>query len=360
LLLVIPATAVVAAACIVAVLALGLGKPLRVTSVTISGRQLLALNSGKVIWSYDFGQALRRLQPEQLDRKLLILDTSGEGEQKVILGAPLGRFEAGDLSTDAVYCFSSTGKVLWRHVFADRVHFGGEECGPRWEVRALMATGRGASSSIWCTVCSYPTSVSLVLKIDPNGNTTRYFVNYGHMGCLNELHVPGGPYLLVGGINNEHNEAVLAVLEETRTSGHSPQTGTLSECDTCPQGEPYRYFLFPRSEVIRVTGPPYNGVREIIVTNAQIQVMTTEGVDLDGVTDRLWALYDISGELIPQSVFFSDFYTFAHERLSAQGKIKHTLAACPERLKPITVREWSWEDGWKNIALPPVESRARD
>jgi hypothetical protein len=105
LLLVIGATAVVAAACIVAVLALAVGKPRRVSSITFSGRQLLAWNSGKVIWSYDFGQPLRGVQPEQLDRKLLILDTGGASEQKVIVGTPLAQFETGDLSTDAVYCF---------------------------------------------------------------------------------------------------------------------------------------------------------------------------------------------------------------------------------------------------------------
>jgi hypothetical protein len=68
-------------------------------------------------------------------------------------------------------------------------------------------------------------------------------------------------------------------------------------------------------------------------------------------------LYNISEVLVPQSVFFSDYYWFAHEKLSAEGKIKHTLSACPERLKPITVREWSPDEGWKNIPLPPIGSR---
>jgi hypothetical protein len=83
--------------------------------------------------------------------------------------------------------------------------------------------------------------------------------------------------------------------------------------------------------------------------------MTFEGT---GVGGGIWALYDISETLAPESVSFSDKYRLEHEQLSAEGKIKHTLDACPERLKPIVVREWSPQEGWKNILLPPIESRA--
>ena len=149
------------------------------------------------------------------------------------------------------------------------------------------------------------------------------------------------------------------MLEEGKPSGHSPQTGALSECDSCPQGEPYRYFLFPRSEVIRVTGPPYNNVIDIAITNARTQVKTAEG-KTDPVTagNAEWALYDLSAGLEPKSVFFSDHYWFAHEKLSAEGKIKHPVAACPDRLKPTTVRAWSPQEGWKTILVPPVQSHA--
>ena len=98
------------------------------------------------------------------------------------------------------------------------------------------------------------------------------------------------------------------------------------------------------------------GFLRIFVTGAQIQVMTFEG---SGSPPRegIWALYSISGALVPQSVFFSDRYRAEHEMLSAEGKIKHTLDDCHERLKPIVVRDWSPQEGWKNILLPPIESK---
>ena len=348
-LLAIVAIAVVAPGGLFAVIRFRAGQTPKVSLVTFSGRQLLAWSNGKVLWSYDLGQMTRDLRPQDLNRTTHILP-SGE----VIAAAPLLQTEAGGSSTDAVYYLSSTGKLLWRHVFADRVHFGGEECGPQWIVGALMVTGDGAHWSAWCTVCSQPTSVSMVVNIDSSGNTARYFVNYGHLWRLSELWVPGGPYLLAGGINNESDDAALAVLAEGKPSGRSPQTGALSDCDSCPEGQPYRYFLFPRSEVIRVTGPPYNNVDGIAVMGSQIHVVTAEGREPEG---GRWAVYNLSAGLVPKSVFFSDHYRFAHEQLSAEGKIKHTLAACPERLQPITVREWSSAEGWRNIALPPIESR---
>jgi len=42
-------------------------------------------------------------------------------------------------------------------------------------------------------------------------------------------------------------------------------------------GQPYRHFRFPRSQVIRVTGPPYNNVVDIAITNARTQVTVSEG-----------------------------------------------------------------------------------
>ena len=353
--LAIAAMVVVAAGFILAVLWFREAQRPKIGSITFQGRQLLAWSNGEVAWWYDFGQPTRGIPPGDLVRRFRILPLKGNHDGEVLVAAPLLQLEAGDFSTDGIYCFSSAGKLLWRHAFTDRIRFGGEDCGPRWEIQALRVTGEGTALSAWCTICSYPKSVSMVVKIDPNGTTTRYFVNYGHLGRLTEWHGGDASYLLAGGINNETDDGALAVLGEAEPSGHSPQAQAFSACDACPPGQPYRYFVFPRSELIRVTGEPYNGVFDILPSNPHIQVMTFEGT---GVGGGIWALYDISETLAPESVSFSDKYRLEHEQLSAEGKIKHTLDACPERLKPIVVREWSPQEGWKNILLPPIESRA--
>ena len=242
-LLAIAAIVVVAASSILAMLRFGVAHRPKIGSITFSGHQMLAWSNGKLLWSYDLGQPTRIPRPVDLPPKFRL--ASMNGEDVVIVAAPLLQFEAGDLSTDGVYCFTSTGKLLWQHVFADRVRFGGEDCGPRWEVETLIATGDGTHRSTWCTICSYPTSVAIVVKIDFSGNATRYFVNYGHLGRLSELHTPGGSFLLAGGTNNESDAGALAVLGETTPSGRSPQTGALSDCDSCPPGQRTATSCFP-------------------------------------------------------------------------------------------------------------------
>jgi hypothetical protein len=194
---------------------------------------------------------------------------------------------------------------------------------------------------------------AILMKVDAHGEATRHFVNYGHLRSLNEIRTTAGNFLLAGGVNNETDEGALAVLREEDSAGSSPQKGELATCEGCPAGRPYRYFLFPRSEVNQKIGPAYNTLSEIIVTGTRIQVMTSETAEASPPAD--WAMYEISADdFAPRAVSFSDHYWLTHQRLSAEGKIGHGLEKCPERIKPIAVREWSEEQGWTKVELPPV------
>jgi hypothetical protein len=327
-------------------------------TTSFAGSQLLAWNNGKVVWSYNFGQPLRDLSPDALAAKVQFLDLYGDGRKFVIVAAPLLREEDGNNSTDTIYCFSPRGTLLWKHVFDDHFHFGGEDAGPRWDISAMLATGKGTKRTLWITISSFPTSVCLLLKIGPDGTVTRRFANYGHLRSLGEVETPGGAYLLAGGINNEYNTGTLAVLKEDEPSGRSPQTGALFDCESCPAGRPLRYFLFPRSEVDRAIGPPYNQVFAILATNGRIQAMTMETVSPPPLPSD-WVMYNISEKFVPEAATFSDNYSLVHERLIKEGKIHHSLDACPERVKSITVREWDPQGGWTNVALPPIAHKRK-
>jgi hypothetical protein len=323
------------------------------SQATFSGRQLLAWNNGKVIWSFDFGQPLRPLEDEVADVQIQHL--LGDNQQQVLVPVPLLRYDQGGLSTDALYCLTGSGKLLWQKSFGDRVQFAGEDCGPRWDISTLLVTGAGSDRSIWCSTRSFPTSGSILFHFDAKGHSTNYFVNYGHIRSLTELRTSKGSYLLVGGINNEYSSAMLAILKEGEPAGHSPQTGSLSACSGCPPGKPYRYFVFPRSEVSRARGVPYNGVYNTLLASTRIQVLVAEINANPNIAD--WSMYELDNDFVPQSVQFSDHYQETHRLLSAEGKIKHSFEACPERLKPITVRMWTPEQGWKDFPLPPIAQK---
>jgi hypothetical protein len=355
------AVLVLLASVVVAVYEVRSRRDIDVGAITFSGQQVLAWSGGRVAWHYDLGQPIDAARSEthrDMTDRFRVVDLNGEGHREILAAAPLLVEEKDDSSTDALLCFTSRGKLLWRHDFRDTVSFGGENCGRRWEIRSLLVSRNGSRLSILCSISSYPMSASLVYRLDPAGRSARWFVNYGHIICLSEAHTPAGSFLLAGGINNEYNCAILAVLSPEAPSGHPPETNpSKSDCQGCPSGQPYRYFLFPRSEVNQILGPPYNQIARILRAPDGIELMTHElkGGDLSDIAD--WTLYRLSLDFRVLSATFSDQYWEDHRRLSAEGKINHRVEDCQERLKPITVRVWSPEEGWSDVKLPPIAPR---
>lgn len=327
-----------------------------VSNVTFSGRQLLAWKNDRVAWSYDFGQPVREdfAQPPYLDQRLVIQDVNNDDRKEVLLVVPLLFARKGDSSTDALYCFSSEGKVIWQRAFRDRLRFHGDDAGPRWGFGALMTAPDGDKMSIWFTICELYLSTSVLFRMDAQGTAKSYFVNYGHLRSLHRLQTATGSYILAGGINNDANCAMLAVLRDSATAGHSPAINSSADCDHCPPGQPIRYFLFPRTEVSKAIGPAYNEIHSITSTAGRMQAMTAETLSPPQEEPHDWAMYYFSPDFEPKNVILSDNYWEDHRRLSAEGRIKHSVEECPERLKPIVVKMWTPEGGWKDVALPPI------
>jgi DNA-binding winged helix-turn-helix (wHTH) protein len=327
-----------------------------VSEIKIFGRHLVASKNGREAWSYDFNQPLREefVQPPYLDQRSLIQDVNEDGRKEVLLAPPLLFAQKGDSSTDALFCFSSEGKVLWQRAFRDRMRFHGDDAGPRWEFGAMTTAPDGPKTSIWFTICEPYLSTSILFKMYAQGAATPYFVNYGHLRTLHRMQTPTGSYILAGGISNDANCAMLAVLRDSAASGHSPAINTPVDCDGCPPGQPIRYFLFPRTEVCKVIGEPYNDTHAITSTDGRLKATTAETFTPPPEAPHDWAMYDFTTDFEPKSVMLSDDYWKDHRRLSAEGKIKHSVEDCPERLKPIVVKMWTPESGWKDVALPPI------
>ena len=71
---------------------------------------------------------------------------------------------------------------------------------------------------------------------------------------------------------------MLAVLDGRHVSGSSPEEhGSPYECLDCTAGKPLRYLVFPRTEVNRALGFPYNELARIEVTDRQVNLVVREG-----------------------------------------------------------------------------------
>jgi hypothetical protein len=325
-----------------------------VGQVRFSSQQLIASSNGRFLWSYDFGRPLVTSSTGQ-DSLALILSANQNHRNEVIVAAPRFAFDQPNGgASDALYAFSSSGKLLWRNAFNQHVAFAGENAGPPWEARTMASSGGAKSPLMWVALDSSLKSIALLLRVEPDGRFTTQFVNYGHLLALAELKTKTSAYLVAGGINNECDCAALAILPLGAPSGHSPQSPSLSPCHECPVGAPYRYFLFPRSEVDLLSGPSYNGVIALDLDGPRLQVMTYESLPAEPSRVADWALYEFREGFVPASAIFSDHYWDDHRRLSREGKISHPASLCPVLRQGLVVRGWSPETGWKDFQLPPV------
>jgi hypothetical protein len=173
---------------------------------------------------------------------------------------------------------------------------------------------------------------------------------------LNHVRNVAGSYVLVGGISNQCDCAMLAVLREDRASGSSPPQEPAFACENCPAGRPYRYILFPRSELTQLSGATYNKLRLIRVDGGRVWVGVSE-TKTDEMLGADWLKYELSDSFVPKSFTVSDHFWTLHRQMEAEGKIHHTVAQCPEHTQSRKVQMWSAEHGWEQIAVPVSTER---
>lgn len=151
--------------------------------------------------------------------------------------------------------FSGEGDLLWRYAPEESFRFGTHELTGPWIFMDLFVSQSSTGTSLWATAGQHTWGNSFVSQIDPRtGHGTVRFVNTGILYCLNELKTSSRRFLLAGGFNNEWDSGSLAIIAENRPFAASPQTpGTRHYCNSCPPGPPDYYFVFPRSEINRIS-----------------------------------------------------------------------------------------------------------
>jgi hypothetical protein len=53
------------------------------------------------------------------------------------------------------------------------------------------------------------------------------------------------------------------------------------------------------------------------------------------------------------SFVFAESYWGAHKQWERKGRLDHGAEDCPERLKPVVVREWTPASGWRDQMVSP-------
>jgi hypothetical protein len=314
--------------------------------ISFTGRNLFAwYETGRLAWQYQFPEPLRQDLPE---RSMRIVDLRGDGNKQIVVAASFPQDDRGPARHE-LYCFSSQGTLLWRYKPELAFTFGDTRFEGPWLFTDMIVVPDESRRTIWLAAIHWQLRPSFILAIDHQGIAEVKFVSAGHIYSLAHTVSPSGRYVLAGGVNNEYAAATLAILRQDAAPSRSPQTrGSRFECLDGPRGSPERYFLFPPSELTTAANKPYNRVLLIRKVDGDFVVTTDELLDNGDAR----ADYGLSKDLEPHDVTFGDGYGAWHQRLEAEGRLKHTLAECPWLRSPISVQRWNQKSGWTTVSVP--------
>lgn len=126
-----------------------------------------------------------------------------------------------------------------------------------------------------------------------------------HAGWIEVVRWLGPERLLIAGFSNAHAGGMIALLDAAAMDGQGPEpAGSRHFCESCGTNRPLRMFVFPRTDVNRVTGSRFN--RVIVTTwDARLVAQTIEAPSADGDAT---AVYEFSSSLDLVSARFSERY----------------------------------------------------
>jgi DNA-binding winged helix-turn-helix (wHTH) protein len=303
----------------------------------------------RVIWHYTFDHRVSTPRSGEDKWRTQIMDLDGDGSPEVLFAAttidqPTGTGE------ERLYCFSAQGKLRWKYQPSIKVRFNAKDLDGPWRFGQMLVLPNGQKRSVWIVVDHAIRWSAFLIKLSPEGAAELQFVDSGIIYALQAVSTPRGGFILAGGVNNEYRSASLAVLRTDGPPSTSPQSkGAKEECiEGCPAGRPYRYLLFPPTEINRASLLPYNStdaIDAIAGRGATIQVTELEK------PCTIDSFYELSDSMEPKTVFLGDNYDNVHREFERDGRLNHSLEKCHERRKPLLVRMWAEQGDWQTVEV---------
>lgn len=306
--------------------------------------------SNRMVWQYRFPRSLARVTRggSASAGNVRVYDLFGNGQKEVLAIARFAPNQSVDeIPADALYCFSQSGRVLWKYQPNITLTFGSRRYGPPWALSHMVVSDNPGPKTIWLLGDAPIWGKSFVARINARGHSTIQFVNSGMLVSLNRIATRHGSYLWIGGFNDEYNSGSLAIMKDTQPFASSPQTpGTRYACIGCPPGAPLAYFVFPHYEIGRLLNHPVDSIERIFPDGNVVQIIQSEVSSLDTV------IYEFSDTISPavMNVSYSETFWPHYKELLKEGKIHVPLSKCPDRLHPPPVRVF--ENGaWHTVQV---------
>lgn len=231
--------------------------------------------------------------------------------------------------------------------FDDRVTFNAKTYGPPWALQAFDVNAADGTYRVALAAHHYTWDPGIVTILDDQWVRRGTFV---HAGWIEQVRWLSATRLVIGGFSNAHDGGMIALLDTTALNGQGPEPAeTPHFCETCGTDRPLRMFVFPRTEVNRVTTSRFN--RTVVQTLGLRVIARTIEMPrgLDGDAD---ALYEFTPALDLVAARFGERYWEVHRALEAEGRITHRREQCPDRNGPREVRMWEPARGWRTVQVP--------
>ncbi|MBS1840458.1 MAG: helix-turn-helix domain-containing protein [Acidobacteria bacterium] len=334
------------------------GSAARIDSIALNVDKLEAKDEeGRTLWSQSYDRPfVRGLDLPISAQPTMVADFFRDGRQEVVASVETKGPNRDDADFSEVDFFSGDGHRLWRYVPEMTVRFGEYQVGPPWSLADMHLVQSGGRNSVYVVEQAHTWGNSVVEELDPKTGKNRLrFVNTGALYVVDYTKTENGSFLIAGGFNNEWDGAGLAIWDAKKPFVASPQThGTRHECKSCAAGAPDYYFVFPRSELNRLSHSYNLPVYELDVTGEGIEVFLRDRLGLG----RESTVYLLAGSppFRVKSMRVETEYLRLHKQWSDEGKLSHRYEDCPELLHPLPVKVWTPTGGWTEIQVPGTKA----
>jgi len=252
------------------------------------------------------------------------LDGDGRVEFLYVYKEPLPVRER---TSDALICFSDTGKEKWRFAPGKTVSTATETFPPTYAVHYFVVAPLGKDRSQKVLVAShhvafYPEQFAV---LSSNGGMLGEYWHSGHLLDIELADLDGdrSEEVLLGGISNAYKAATLVVLDPLNLGGASQEENPAYQFQGFGPGKEKARILFPRSCISRKFDP-YNLVSRVAMLGERIKITVFERYPSTvPVVPAVFYFLDKSLRLVGFEV--ADLFRSYHRELESSGQLDHSL-----------------------------------
>jgi hypothetical protein len=313
-------------------------------AIIADNRLIVFDRKARLLWAYEFLEPLPRFTADELKWRLRFIDIHGNGDRGVLLAIHfLDASKPGQ-----IWYFSSEGKIEWMlEPKPDLRKLTGEAFENAWAITHLIAIPEAVGQTIFIAMANHAGWGGCILCVDGNGKPTVQFANTGYVESFCAVGLPDDRLFVICGENNDFDCAFAALLGvDDPPSCSIPGNRTVYRFANAPGDLPRKYILFPRTELVHARKWPYGHAQHI----RQYRDRVIIEVETSG--DGGFFLFHFNELLEPMYVFPSGSHEEFHKSLEATGEIGHPWLQCPEMRKPLVLKVWTRNSGWREQEIP--------